>query len=109
MINIRQLIIARYATVSPVIKMSNMRGFGIHIVNYFCLSNEEIENQCKKIHKPTKPVFILWYFLKIQGFFFAQKIYNSNYFLSHFINYFKKLTCASANIRKFNVILPGFF
>lgn len=41
MIKSRQLIIGRYATVSPVIKTSNMRGFGIHICNYFCLSIEE--------------------------------------------------------------------
>lgn len=66
-IKIRQLIIARYATVSPIIKM---RGFGIHMLNYFCLSNEEIENQCKKkCHKPTKSGLILWIFLKLRAFY----------------------------------------
>lgn len=61
MIKIRQLIIARYATVSPVIKMSNTRGFGIYILNYFCLSIQEIENQCQKKNptKTTKSIFIL--------------------------------------------------
>lgn len=78
MIRIKQLIIARYATVSPVIKMSNMRGFGIHILNYFCLSIEEMENQYKKNHKATKSVFILWNYFFFQGIFFAQNIYNSN-------------------------------
>lgn len=48
MIKIRQLIIARYATVSPVTEMSSMRGFGIHMLDYFCLSIEEIENRCQK-------------------------------------------------------------
>jgi len=53
MIKIRQLIIARYSAVSPVIKMSNKRGFGIHILNYFCLSIEETENQCPKYPMKT--------------------------------------------------------
>lgn len=68
MIKIRQLIIARYATVSPVIKMSNTRGFGIHILNYFCLSVEDIENQCqKKPHQNHKSSF---YFMGLKEFYF---------------------------------------
>jgi len=63
MIHLRQLIIGRYATVSPVIKMSNTRGFEIHIRNYFCLSIEETENQWKKKIKISKSVFSLHYYI----------------------------------------------
>lgn len=72
MIRIKQLIIARYATVSPVIKMSNMRGFGIHILNYFCLSIEEMGNQYKKIRKPQSQ-FLFYGIIFFSGHFLRTK------------------------------------